>query len=154
MRGVAYAWSDVGWQKLDDAWVKLSPSADDPVRCVSWDDARAYLKWLNAKLGLNEAAGYRLPSETEWEFAQGSGAIPARDGLWEWCEDLWHPSRDLAPVDGSAWTLGGLAGVHVNKGGGHIFEPGAVRRADRNGNAANMRSSVIGFRVARTMVTN
>lgn len=36
-----------------------------PVIFVSWDDAASYLAWLSAKTGFR----YRLPSESEWEFA-------------------------------------------------------------------------------------
>jgi formylglycine-generating enzyme required for sulfatase activity len=38
---------------------------DHPVRHVSWDDARAYCRWLSGKTGL----AVRLPSEAEWEKA-------------------------------------------------------------------------------------
>jgi len=34
---------------------------DHPVVCVSWDDAKAYLRWLSARTGKR----YRLPSEAE-----------------------------------------------------------------------------------------
>ena len=36
-----------------------------PVTCVSWDDARAYVKWLSTVAKKT----YRLPSEAEWEYA-------------------------------------------------------------------------------------
>ena len=41
-----------------------------PVIGVSWDDAQAYVAWLNRKTG---GAAYRLPSEAEWEYAARAG---------------------------------------------------------------------------------
>lgn len=40
-----------------------------PVINVSWDDAKAYAKWLSQASGKR----YRLPTESEWEYAARSG---------------------------------------------------------------------------------
>lgn len=41
-----------------------------PVINVSWDDAKAYAAWLSKQTGKH----YRLPTESEWEYAARSGA--------------------------------------------------------------------------------
>ena len=51
--------------------------APRPVVSVSWNDARRYAQWLSNKTG----ARYRLPSESEWEYAaRGGTAGPFHTG--------------------------------------------------------------------------
>lgn len=84
------------WPKqADRSWQSpgFDQSGRDPVVCVSWPDARAYVSWLNRKVGHAGAAAsvgpYRLPSESEWEYAARAG----RASRFWWGDDDRDVSR-------------------------------------------------------------
>jgi formylglycine-generating enzyme required for sulfatase activity/serine/threonine protein kinase len=51
-------------------WGKFLDADDKPMVCVTWNDAQAFVSWLNTKEG---AQKYRLPSEAEWEYGARAG---------------------------------------------------------------------------------
>lgn len=51
-------------------------SRDEPVVCVSWNDAQEYAAWLGAQTGLR----FRLLSEAEWEYLARLGGLSASHG--------------------------------------------------------------------------
>ena len=91
---------------------------DRPVINVSWDDARSYVSWLSRRTGET----YRLPSESEWEYAARAGST----SKYSWgnevgrnrancngCGSRWDGQR-TAPVGSFAPNEFGLYDMHGN----------------------------------------
>ncbi len=92
-----FAWINGEWQQeLDRNWQNpgFAQSDDQPVVCISWQDAQAYIAWLSQKTGKL----YRLPTEAEWEYAARAGT-PTR--YW-WGDDIGN-NNAVCYNCGSQW---------------------------------------------------
>ncbi len=81
-----------------------APSDYHPAMCVSWQDAQAYVQWLSNSTGKQ----YRLPSESEWEYAAragGSSKFASGDTAATLCRyaNAWDVSGKAAFLRDLGW---------------------------------------------------
>jgi formylglycine-generating enzyme required for sulfatase activity len=108
------------WQAVMGSNPSNFKGPTNPVDTVSWDDCQAYIKKLNEK---SPGAGFRLPTEAEWEYACRAGGTTqfcygnygdeeAILGEYAWysanSEGKTHPVGEKKP---NAW---GLYDMHGN----------------------------------------
>lgn len=121
-----YFWTGTTWEeRADRSW--RSPGFDqddrDPVTCVDLKAAKAYATWLSEKTGKN----YRLPSETEREYATAGTATP----FW-WGSSI---STDVANYNGTSGYAHGPKGLWRQRPVGvNSFRPNAWGLYNVHGN--------------------
>ncbi|NJD06228.1 MAG: formylglycine-generating enzyme family protein [Methylococcaceae bacterium] len=140
--------------------------SNEPVVCVSWQDATAYAEWLSAKTGKH----YRLPSEDEWLMACQAGGSNLYCGSDELDAVAWfqgnsetrtHPVGQKRPnawglydMSGNAWEWTdscweGNCDRRANRGGSWDNEPPQLVSSTHYGDGATLRLNVLGFRLAQ-----
>ncbi|MHC8563797.1 formylglycine-generating enzyme family protein [Streptomyces albidoflavus] len=163
---------------------------DAPVTEVSWTDALRYCNLLSQALGLRpcylldddpdaratrwdqDADGFRLPTEAEWEYACRAGSPQVRYGpldvvarhrgnsggrlhpvatrqanafgLYDMLGNVWEWCWDL-------YDPGVYGPYRVFRGGGWQDEPRGVRAACRRKSHPTLRIDDLGFRQARSV---
>ena len=105
---------------LSDEFIEDNGNGDRaPVVMVSWHDAQGFIGWLNKKEGTQ---AYRLPSESEWEYAARAGTttryswgneIGANRANCDGCGSEWDYTHS-APVGSFAANGFGLFDMHGN----------------------------------------
>jgi formylglycine-generating enzyme required for sulfatase activity len=79
------------------------------------------------------------------------GLYQVHGNVWEWVEDCWHDSYQGAPAGGMVWTSGDCS-LRVLRGGSWDNNPKNLRAAVRLRDTSDGRGSIIGFRLARTLL--
>jgi formylglycine-generating enzyme len=158
---------------------KVADDADKhPVDSVTWADARAFVKKLNA---LEKAKLYRLPTEFEWEYAGragGAGQVPWNDIRAQAWEQGGTSNKAATHLVGTkvpnAWGLYDMLGnvwewvddyynykifpeptppksgtLHVLKGGGFLADVKNVIYATHGAGPGSVYD--VGFRVVRDL---
>lgn len=139
-----------------------------PVEQVSWNDVHEFIQKLNAKTGKQ----YRLPTETEWEYACYGGSQSEYCGgnginAVAWYENnsgrTTHPvgqkqanGYGLYDMSGNVWQwmenkYDSEHDWRARRGGSWDDDLEDVRAANRDGNGPAGRTNNNGFRLARTL---
>lgn len=91
----------------------FAQAGNHPVACVNWQEARAYVDWLNTQ---SPGGGYRLLTEVEWEYVARAGAANA---LYPWGNDAAQGCRFANGFDQTALP----AYKDVDTSGYKVYDP-------------------------------
>jgi formylglycine-generating enzyme required for sulfatase activity/predicted Ser/Thr protein kinase len=120
--------SELGWNNTG-----YTQTATHPVVCVSWRDAHEYAAWLSHKTGQR----YRLPSDSEWEYAARAGSTASRP----WSSKVEAACLSANVADQTAalqypgWTIHPCSDGYVYSSPVGSFQPNDFGLYDMLGNA-------------------
>lgn len=148
---------------------------------ISWDDARAYCEWAGLRLPSEAEWEYACRAGTSTRFYSGNeetqldevgwyaknsesqlpivGEKRANEfwlhdmhgNVWEWCEDIWHPSfYEKSDENGLEPLCGAGSDFRVVRGGSWRFGAMSCRSACRGRDVPTSRFDDLGFRPAKT----
>ena len=125
-------------------WDEQQASRTRPVWGLNWFEARAYARWLNARLAptisaISLLAGYEvmLPTELQWERAARAESLTKADmSTWPWgnLEEDTEQRANLNQLIGSACAVG-------------LFPPSPLGLYDMAGNALEWMDNLYTVRV-------
>ena len=156
---------NVSWDDAQEYVRWLSQKTGETYRLLSeseWEyTARAGTQtryWWGDEIGTNRAncdgCGSRWDDEQTAPVgsfsANAFGLYDVHGNVYERFGDCWNDSYRGAPTDGSVWESGDC-GRWVLRGGSWLNGPRLLRSADRIRDATGGRSTLVGFRVARTI---
>ena len=121
-------WADIdgdgNWSKTAEAnWKNTgySQNGNHPVACVSWQDAKAYARWLSNQTG----EAYRLLSEAEFEYVNRAGT----SGAYIWGNDKNSGCSHANGADASSkQEYSGWSTSTCDDGYAHTAPVGSFRR--------------------------
>ncbi len=161
------------WSALDGGWreftlggaIIVNPA--QPVCHISYYEADAFARW----------AGYRLPTETEWEVAAADLAVEGHfldqtrlhpspvtassatassghspfGNVWQWTSSAYSPYPGFEAAPGAVGEYNGkfMVNQYVLRGGSCVTPPGHVRTSYRNFFPPSARWAFSGLRLAR-----
>lgn len=133
------------WSALMDSNPSRRQGAELPVESVSWHDARKFIAALNTNA---DAAGFRLPTEAEWEYVarrKDTGVVNMAGGVSEWCSSLAAPYPYNAADGRESLTAHGL---RVLRGGNYAQPSEWMDLSERHPSRPDKRLPFNGIRLA------
>ena len=132
------------WKKKDGRWYNYTLGGEklikpDDILChISFYEAEAFARW----------AGYRLPTEFEWEVCSPEIDVGKR---WEWTYSAYHPYPGYRAAQGALGEYNGKFMINqmVLRGSSVATTPGHSRNTYRNFFHPHLRWQFAGIRLAK-----